>query len=136
MPRLYREAPLNSIWEGSGNVNALDVLRAMGKEPASAQALLAELSLARGGDARLDAAVTRLGEELADSAGIEGRARRIVELMALSLQGSLLVRHAPAAVADAFCASRLGGDWGHAFGTLPASADVSAILERALPVNA
>jgi len=135
MPRLYREAPLNSIWEGSGSVNALDVLRAMGKEPASAQALMAELSLARGADARLDAAVTRLGEELADDAGIEGRARRIVELMALSLQGSLLVRHAPAAVADAFCASRLGGDWGHAFGTLPASAQVSTILERALPAS-
>jgi len=132
MPRLYREAPLNSIWEGSGNVNALDVLRALGKEPDTAPALLAELALARGADARLDASVDRLGRELADRDGIEGRARRLVELMALTLQGSLLVRHAPAAVADAFCASRLGGDWGNAYGTLPRSADTTAILDRAL----
>jgi len=132
MPRLYREAPLNSIWEGSGNVNALDVLRALGKEPDTAPALLAELALARGADARLDASVDRLGRELADREGIEGRARRLVELMALTLQGSLLVRHAPAAVADAFCASRLGGDWGNAYGTLPRSADTTAILDRAL----
>jgi putative acyl-CoA dehydrogenase len=132
MPRLYREAPLNSIWEGSGNVNALDVLRALDKEPESAEALMSELSRAHGADERLDAAVARLGQELADRDGIEGRARRLVELMALTLQGSLLVQHAPAAVADAFCATRLGGDWGHAFGTLPASADVAAILERAL----
>jgi putative acyl-CoA dehydrogenase len=132
MPRLYREAPLNSIWEGSGNVNALDFLRALGKEPETAHVLMSKLSRAEGADERLDAAVARLGEELADRDGIEGRARRLVELMALTLQGSLLVQHAPAAVADAFCATRLGGDWGHAFGTLPASADVAAILERAL----
>ncbi|HEY3734731.1 MAG TPA: acyl-CoA dehydrogenase family protein [Streptosporangiaceae bacterium] len=131
MPRLYREAPLNSIWEGSGNVNALDVLRALAKEPRSAQALMTELSLARGADRRLDAAVGRLGRELADTDGIEGRARRLVELMTLALQGSLLVRHAPAAVADAFCASRLGGDWGHAYGTLAAAADTAAITSRA-----
>jgi putative acyl-CoA dehydrogenase len=132
MPRLYREAPLNSIWEGSGNVNALDVLRALGKEPGTAPALLAELALARGADSRLDASIDRLGRELADRDGIEGRARRLVELMALTLQGSLLVRHAPAAVADAFCASRLGGDWGNAYGTLPPSADTTAILGRSL----
>jgi putative acyl-CoA dehydrogenase len=133
MPRAYREAPLQSIWEGSGNVNALDVRRALTREPATAAALLAELELARGADTRLDAAVTRLTAELSNPDSGEGGARRLVELMALALQGALLVRHAPAAVADAFCATRLAGDWGHAFGTLPASVDVAAILDRALP---
>ncbi|MCX6466442.1 MAG: acyl-CoA dehydrogenase family protein [Pseudonocardiales bacterium] len=131
MPRLYREAPLNSVWEGSGNVNALDVLRALRREPGTAQALLDEVAPARGADARLDAAVDRLRGELADPADVEVRARRLVELAALVLQGALLVRHAPAAVADAFCASRLGGDRFHAFGTLPAAADTAAILARA-----
>ncbi|SEC18031.1 putative acyl-CoA dehydrogenase [Streptomyces misionensis] len=131
MPRHYREAPLLSIWEGSGNVNALDVLRALGREPGSAEALFAELALARGADARLDAAVASLKTELAgaDQFG----ARRLVERTALALQAALLVRHAPHAVADAFCASRLGSDWGHAFGTLPAGTDVDTILNRALP---
>ncbi|MEV5311860.1 acyl-CoA dehydrogenase family protein [Streptomyces sp. NPDC052610] len=131
MPRHYREAPLLSIWEGSGNVNALDVLRALGREPAVAEALFDELDLARGADARLDAAVTRLKDGLAEASPVG--ARRLVEHMALALQASLLVRFAPPAVADAFCATRLGGDWGHSFGTLPDSADLDAILERALP---
>lgn len=131
MPRHYREAPLLSIWEGSGNVNALDVLRALRKEPAAADALFAELALAEGADARLDAAVSRLRDLLASAS--ETGARRLVEHMALTLQASLLVRHAPAPVADAFCATRLAGDWGHAFGTLPDAADTGAILERALP---
>ncbi|MFJ3509296.1 DNA alkylation response protein [Streptomyces luteogriseus] len=131
MPRHYREAPLLSIWEGSGNVNALDVLRALSREPGTAEALFGELALARGADARLDAAVTRLGTGLSEASPTT--ARRLVELMALTLQASLLVRHAPPAVADAFCATRLGGDWGHAFGTLPESADLDAIVERALP---
>ncbi|MFI9757183.1 acyl-CoA dehydrogenase family protein [Streptomyces sp. NPDC051963] len=131
MPRHYREAPLLSIWEGSGNVNALDVLRALRRESGAADALFAELALAQGADARLDAAVNRLRGAL--SKGSEAGARRLVEQMALTLQASLLVRHAPSAVADAFCASRLGGDWGHAFGTLPDAADLDAILERALP---
>ena len=130
MPRLYREAPLNSIWEGSGNVQALDVLRAMTREPASVEAFFAELDRARGADPRLDDAVVGLKAGLADLDGIEGRARRLVERMALVLQGSLLVRHAPAAVADAFCTTRLAGDWGNAFGTLPASVDTGAVLER------
>lgn len=130
MPRHYREAPLLSIWEGSGNVNALDVLRALSREPGTAEALFAELALAQGADARLDAAVTRLKGLLA--AGSEAGARRLVEQMALTLQASLLVRHSPAAIADAFCATRLGGDWGHAFGTLPDAADVDGILGRAL----
>ncbi|MBD9735651.1 acyl-CoA dehydrogenase family protein [Streptomyces sp. H28] len=133
MPRHYREAPLLSIWEGSGNVNALDVLRALGRDTATGQALFDELALSRGADARLDAAVERLKDRVAE--GSQAGARRLVEDMALALQGSLLVRHAPAAVADAFCATRLGGDWGHAFGTLPASAPVDAILGRALPAG-
>nr|WSZ19509.1 acyl-CoA dehydrogenase family protein [Streptomyces canus] len=131
MPRHYREAPLLSIWEGSGNVNALDVLRALRRAPDTAQALFGELALAQGADARLDAAVTRLEDLLATTS--EAGARRLVEHMALTLQASLLVRHAPSAVADAFCATRLGGDWGHAFGTLPDAADAGAILDRALP---
>ncbi|PAZ15590.1 DNA alkylation response protein [Streptomyces sp. SA15] len=131
MPRHYREAPLLSIWEGSGNVNALDVLRALRRESGAAQALFDELASARSADARLDAAVARLKGQLAETSEIG--ARRLVELMALTLQASLLVRHAPPAVADAFCASRLGGDWGHAFGTLPDAADLDAILARALP---
>ena len=132
MPRLYREAPLNSVWEGSGNVNALDVLRALSREPASVEAYFAELDRARGADPRLDDAVVGLKAGLADLEDMEARARRLVERMALALQGSLLVRHAPAAVADAFCASRLAGDWGHAFGTLPKGVDTAAVVERAL----
>ncbi|GHD32239.1 acyl-CoA dehydrogenase family protein [Streptomyces galbus] len=133
MPRHYREAPLLSIWEGSGNVNALDVLRALGRDPATVDALFAELAPARGADARLDASVARLKDTLATAT--PSGARRLVELMALTLQASLLVRHAPAAVADVFCATRLGGDWGHSFGTLPDGADVDAVLERALPAG-
>ncbi|MFJ4788563.1 acyl-CoA dehydrogenase family protein [Streptomyces sp. NPDC088794] len=133
MPRHYREAPLLSIWEGSGNVNALDVLRALRREPGTAQAFFDELALAQGADARLDAAVTRLENLLVN--GSETGARRLVEHMALTLQASLLVRHAPPAVADAFCATRLGGDWGHSFGTLPDTADLGAILDRARPAD-
>ncbi|WP_236790572.1 acyl-CoA dehydrogenase family protein [Amycolatopsis sp. GM8] len=131
MPRLYREAPLLSIWEGSGNVAALDALRAMGKQPETVEAFLGEVELAAGANARLDDAVARLRKELSDVDEIQFRARRLVEMMALVLQGSLLVRYAPAAVSDAFCASRLGGDWGIAFGTLPSTVDTKAIIERA-----
>jgi putative acyl-CoA dehydrogenase len=134
MPRLYREAPLNSIWEGSGNVNALDLLRALAKQPASLEAYAAEVALAHGHDARLDRAAAALHEALgADREALESGARRIVERMALVLQASLLVRHAPAAVADAFCAARLGGEGGLAFGTLPPKADTRAIVDRAWP---
>jgi putative acyl-CoA dehydrogenase len=140
MPRHYREAPLPSLWEGAGNVNALDVRRALAREPEAAGALLAELASARGADPHLDAASRRIEAAIADldgaAAGGEVGARRLVELIALALQGSLLVRHAPAAVADAFCATRLGGDWGHAFGTLPGSVDLVAVLERSLPAPA
>ncbi|MFF4651518.1 acyl-CoA dehydrogenase family protein [Streptomyces sp. NPDC001380] len=133
MPRLYREAPLVSIWEGSGNVAALDALRAMGRRPETVEAFLAEVGLAAGADRRLDAAVDALRKELADLTDTEYRTRRLAESMALVLQGSLLVRHGHPAVADAFCASRLGGDRGGAFGTLPPGADTAAILERARP---
>ncbi|UMP04850.1 acyl-CoA dehydrogenase family protein [Amycolatopsis sp. EV170708-02-1] len=131
MPRLYREAPLMSIWEGSGNVAALDALRAMAKQPESVAAYFTEVERASGADARLDDAVGRLRKELSDLSDIEYRARRLVESMALVLQGSLLVRHGTPAVADAFCASRLGGDWGVAFGTLPSGVDTGAIIARA-----
>ncbi len=133
MPRLYREAPLNGIWEGSGNVQALDVLRALMREPAALEAYDAEVDRTRGADPRLDDAVVGLRAGLAEAAGLEGRSRRLVERMALVLQGALLVQHAPTAVADAFCASRLAGDWGHAYGTLPRGVDTGAILARALP---
>ncbi|HEX4805958.1 MAG TPA: acyl-CoA dehydrogenase family protein [Conexibacter sp.] len=133
MPRLYREAPLNSVWEGSGNVMCLDVLRALLREPEAGPALFAELEESAGADPRLDAHVAKLRSELSDTADIEARARRVVEAMALALQGSLVVRYAPREVADAFCASRLAGDAGHAFGTLPAGLDFRAIVERHRP---
>ncbi len=131
MPRLYREAPLNSIWEGSGNVIALDLMRAMSRHPESVESFLAEVDAAAGADRRLDTAVKLLRDEIATSDMVESRARRVAELMGLCLQGSLLVRHAPAYVADAFCASRLNGDWGHVFGTLSSAADSKAIVDRA-----
>lgn len=134
MPRLLRESPLNSIWEGSGNVQALDVLRALQREPEALNAFLQEVGEARGADHRLDGAIKDLLTELADLDGIEARARRLVERMALVLQGSLLVRWAPSAVADAFCASRLGGDWGTAFGTLPHTLDLESVVTRARAV--
>ena len=133
MPRLYREAPLSSIWEGSGNVMCLDVLRAMGRSPESVEVFFAEVDLARGADRRLDAFVDRLRKELTDFDAIETRARRLVEELALALQGSLLVRHGDPAVADAFSASRLAGDHGLAFGTLPRAVDFRRIIERARP---
>ncbi|MGW0466667.1 acyl-CoA dehydrogenase family protein [Streptomyces sp. NPDC003027] len=139
LPRLYRESPLPSIWEGSGNVAALDVLRAMGRQPHAVEAFFAEVDRAAGADRRLDAATARLRKELADlgdPAALQYRARRLVEHMALVLQGSLLVRHGHPAVADAFCASRLDGDWGVAFGTLPPGLDTAAIIERGTPAAA
>jgi putative acyl-CoA dehydrogenase len=133
MPRLVRESPLNSIWEGAGNVQALDVVRALRREPEALNAFLVEVGRARGADHRLDAAVKDLLTDLGDLEGVEGRARRLTERLALVLQGSLLVRFAPPAVADAFCASRLGGDAGAAFGTLPATLDLASVVERARP---
>jgi putative acyl-CoA dehydrogenase len=135
MPRLFRESPLNSIWEGSGNVNALDVLRALAKQPEVLQTFFDEVTLAAGADSRLDDFVASVRAEFDDLDQVETRARRIVERLALALQGSLLVRGAPPAVADAFCASRLAGDWGHALGTLPAGTDFDAIIARHTPAG-
>jgi putative acyl-CoA dehydrogenase len=134
MPRLYRQAPLNSIWEGSGNVIALDVLRALSRGSESLAAVTAEVEAALGADDRFDAAAKRLAAELADPADLPARARRVAGLVALCLQGSLLLRHAPAAVADAFCATRLGGDWGAVLGTLPPGTDTATLVERAAVV--
>ncbi len=137
MPRLYREAPLASIWEGSGNVAALDAIRALTRQPETAEAFFAELDQAAGADRRLDQAVLGLRKELADPS--EARARHLAEAMALVLQGALLVRHGDPAVADAFAASRLAGDaasfpgWGRAFGTLPSGVDTAAIVRRVTP---
>jgi len=134
LPRLYREAPVNAIWEGSGNVICLDVLRAVVREPECVPALLDELRLAKGADPRLDTWLTRLEAELADPADAELRARRTVERIALAVQASLLVRFAPPFVADAFCAARLGdaeGIAGLQFGALPRGVDVGKVVERA-----
>ena len=133
MPRLYREAPLASIWEGSGNVMSLDVLRALTRSPRSLEVFFDEVELAHGADARLDARVARLKDQFADPATLETRARSVVEGMALCLQGSLLVRNAPPAVADAFCASRLAGDGGLEYGTLPAGVDFEGVIARSRP---
>jgi putative acyl-CoA dehydrogenase len=133
MPRLFREAPLNSIWEGSGNVNALDVLRAMVRTPAAVDAFFDEVGLAAGAEPRLDAYVADVKRDLGDLEQIEFRARRLVERMALALQASVLVRFGDPAVADAFCATRLAGDHGRSLGTLPAGIDYRAIIERHRP---
>ena len=133
MPRLYREAPLNSIWEGSGNIMGLDVLRAMTREPDAIPAFTAELEMARGNDANLDHRIDDLRAELENKIGIEARMRMITEMMALCLQGALLTQHAPAAVAEAFCASRLAPRYRGAYGTLPEGCDLLAVIDRAMP---
>jgi putative acyl-CoA dehydrogenase len=133
-PRLFRESPINAIWEGSGNVQCLDVLRAMQRTPAAVQAFFAELAKAKGGHAALDrhaAALQKEFTDLADFADFEFRARDIVDRMACAIQAALLVQHAPAAIADAFCATRLGGTGHHNFGALPRGTDCAAIIERA-----
>jgi putative acyl-CoA dehydrogenase len=133
MPRLFRESPLNSIWEGSGNVICLDVLRAIGNEAGTMDALLAEIELALGGDKRFDQFAAVVKSEWTAVAADPRQARRLVERLALALQGSLVVRFSPRAVSDAFCASRLSSDGGRAFGTLPPGVDCGAIIERAWP---
>jgi len=132
MPRLYREVPLNSIWEGSGNVTALDVLRAVTREPGSEEAVLAEIDAAAGADPWFDRGVQELRTELRSRE--ERRARRLAEMVALCLQGSLLLRHAPDDVASAFVSSRFlpDGPW-RTTGTLPASAHTEVLLERVTP---
>jgi putative acyl-CoA dehydrogenase len=131
MERLYREAPLNGIWEGTGNVICLDVLRAMRREPETVEVFLGEVAKARGGNAQLDAFAEDLAKRLANPAALEPVARRVVEMMAFALQASSLVRYSSPAVADAFCATRLAGDWGQAFGTMPQGLDTQAIVDRA-----
>ena len=132
MPRLYREAPLMGIWEGSGNVSALDTLRAMATRPECVEVLFDELGTTAGQDRRLDGHVERLRSALSDPATAEYRARTIAESISLALQGSLLVRYGHPAVAEAFLATRVAGDWGGAFGTLPAGLDLAPIIERSL----
>ena len=135
MPRLFRESPVNSIWEGSGNVQCLDMLRAMHRNPGSVETYMAEVKLGLGSDPHLDRFVAQVDGELADLSDIEYRARGLVEKMALALQGSLLVRHGNAAVAAAFCASRLSGlASGLTFGSLPRGVDCAAIITRATPL--
>ncbi len=133
MPLLFRESPLNSIWEGSGNVNALDVLRALGREPEVLDAWLTEVGLARGEDPRLDRAVEGVLAMLADTTTLEVSARRLAGQMAACLQASLLVRFAPPAVSDAFCATRLGGDYNGTLGTLPIGTDLRSLVDRTTP---
>ncbi|HEX3163036.1 MAG TPA: acyl-CoA dehydrogenase family protein, partial [Pseudolabrys sp.] len=132
MPRLYREAPVNSIWEGSGNVMCLDVLRATGRAPNIADVLRDELGV----DPRLKSFADRLAKRLgAPDRNDEVQARALVRELVLALQGALMIKHAPAVVADAFCASRLDGEGGSVFGLLPRGADLHAIVERAAPVS-
>jgi len=131
LPRLYREAPVNSIWEGSGNVICLDVLRAMQKAPETVEVYFAEVEKARGENGRLDKAMDILKKHLTNTADMELRARRITERLAIIWQAALLVQYAPEAVSDAFCQSRLGDSWSGAYGTLPADSNFTAIIERA-----
>ena len=132
MPRLFREAPLMGVWEGSGNVSALDALRAMATRPECVEVLFDELGSTAGSDARLDAHVEALRSGIGDTSAVEYRARKVAEDISLALQGSLLVRHGHPAVVEAFLATRLGGNWGGAFGTLPVGLDLAPILERAM----
>jgi putative acyl-CoA dehydrogenase len=131
IPRFYREAPVNNIWEGSGNVICLDILRTLRSDPVVKEALFTELELSRGNNRLLDAAVDGLHSLIADTSVAESQARKIAERLALTLQASLLVRNADAVVADAFCGSRLGSEWSGLFGTLADSAPVDRIIARA-----
>jgi putative acyl-CoA dehydrogenase len=133
MPRLFRESPLASIWEGSGNVMALDVLRAIRSSPDGVRAVLTFLEEAGGTDQRYDKELDALHGDLADTHGMELRARHLVERLARAMQASMLIRHGDHAVADAFCASRLAGEHGTEYGTLPGGVDFTAIIERATP---
>ena len=128
MARFYREAPLNSMWEGSGNVACLDVLRSMQKQPESMAVLLTEIRAGASGDRRLASFVDAIETQLAETDGIEQRARRIVEMVALAMQASLMAQHSSPAAADAFIGSRIDGNWGQVFGTLPAGTRCDEII--------
>jgi putative acyl-CoA dehydrogenase len=132
-PRLFRESPVNAIWEGSGNVQCLDVLRAMQKTPEVVDVFFREVAKAKGANAALDAWLAALKREFTDLADLEYRARDLVDRMALALQAALLAQHAPATVADAFCASRLASSGHHNYGALPRGVDCRAIIARATP---
>jgi putative acyl-CoA dehydrogenase len=136
LPRLYRQVPLNSIWEGSGNIQCLDVLRALRREPESGEAFFAELDAVRGGNRLLDTETRALRTALANDHDLEAQSRRLVERMAMALEASCLVRGGNVAIADAYCESRLGRGHGVAFGTLPTTAPLEALIERALPLAA
>ncbi|MDX1580488.1 MAG: acyl-CoA dehydrogenase family protein [Alphaproteobacteria bacterium] len=131
MPRLYREAPVNSIWEGSGNVICLDILRAVRKEPASLEAFIEQVDRARGSDKILDGAVDRLKDNLRGLSGAEREARILTEQIATALQGSLMVQHAPDPLAEAFCRSRLSETSLRTYGTLPGDLGYQALIDRA-----
>jgi putative acyl-CoA dehydrogenase len=133
MPRLYRESPLNAIWEGSGNVIALDLLRAVAKQPGSVEAVEKELEMAKGVDARLDRAIADALGIIGNPSDPEFEARRVAETLALAVGGALVARHARPEVWETFAATRLSGDWGHLFGTLPPGTKARAIIEAAIP---
>ena len=133
MPRLLRESPLNAIWEGSGNVIALDVLRAQQTRPETVEAFLDEVEVTRGADSALDGAIDGLARVMRNGAGVEGDARRLAGSMAAVLAASLLVRHADPVVAEAFIATRVAGGGGHLYGTLPTGVDTAAISAKAVP---
>ncbi|MDP2136073.1 MAG: acyl-CoA dehydrogenase family protein, partial [Sulfuritalea sp.] len=136
MPRLFKQSPLNSIWEGSGNVMCLDTLRAMGRHPKSVEVLAAEIAPALGRNRAFDAFAAKLKDGLANPQEIETRARELTQGIALAMQGALLLRHAPPAVGEAFCASRLTPNhWGTVFGALPATTDFRTLLDRAWPAQ-
>lgn len=134
MPRLLRESPVNAIWEGSGNVQCLDTLRALQKSPDSLDAYFREVAEARGADRRFDRFLDTLQQDFTRGEDVQFRARNLVDRLALALQGSLLIRHSPNAMADAFCAGRLESHGGLNIGNLPSGIDAAAIIERATPV--
>jgi len=131
LARLYREAPLNGIWEGSGNVICLDVLRAMQKTPGARDAFFREIGPAIEADGRISRYLDVIGTELGNPHDMEARARRITEMLAQILSAALLVQHSPKEIVDAFCVARLGRDGGKAFGTLPGRVECHSIIERA-----
>jgi len=134
MPRLFRESPVNAIWEGSGNVQCLDTLRAIEKQPETLDAFFKEAAEARGNDRRFDQFLAQLQEDFTDLSDVQYRARNLVDRLALALQASLLLRHSDPNVADAFCASRLQNHGGMNYGNLPAGTNAAAIIKRATPV--
>jgi putative acyl-CoA dehydrogenase len=133
MPRLYREAPINAIWEGSGNVQCLDVLRAIRRSPATLEAYFTEVSSARGSHRAFDAHVGALKDDMRDLSDFEHRARDLCDRLALGLLASAMVKSAPSANADAFCRSRLESRGQHNWGALPRGLDLAAIVKRAAP---